>query len=257
MRLVLIRHGRTSSNVNGALDTGRPGASLDAVGRGQAQDAADRWPETVGAEPDAVAVSPLRRTRQTAAPLLERFGADAMIRPGVREIRAGDLEMNADPESGMRYGLTVMRWTLGDLDRAMPGGETGHQVLDRALPVVDEVLRRAWRAGGSRSVGVIVAHGSVLRLLMGRLAADLPAWVPAWYPLGNARTSVLEWQARRDRPDHAGSGAEVSPRTEWPATPREWLGSFRAVTWDEQSPDQWRARTPLPVADADRAHSRG
>ena len=37
MRLILIRHGQTQSNVDGALDTAFPGAPLDDVGLAQAE----------------------------------------------------------------------------------------------------------------------------------------------------------------------------------------------------------------------------
>ena len=70
----LVRHGQTAANRSGALDTGRPGSPLDVKGLAQAQALARRWESEVAALPRVVAVSPLRRTRQTAAPLLARCG---------------------------------------------------------------------------------------------------------------------------------------------------------------------------------------
>jgi len=222
MRLVLVRHGETSSNVNMRLDTGRPGASLTARGQEQARTLSRQWPRLVGAAPSAVAVSPLARTRQTAAPLLERYALSPWIRPGIREIRAGDLEMNGDGPSGVAYGLAVTRWARGDLGVRMPGGETGVDVLARALPVVDEILHRAVDAAGDDGVAVVVAHGSVLRTLAPHLATNLPGEIPSVRPLGNARTAVLD------------SVAPAGPGRPWPASSWDWVGRFVARTWDQE-----------------------
>ena len=43
MKLVLIRHGQTSSNLAGALDTAYPGADLNADGMNQAASLAAGW----------------------------------------------------------------------------------------------------------------------------------------------------------------------------------------------------------------------
>ncbi len=237
MRLVLVRHGETTANVRGCLDTGRPGASLTARGRAQARALAERWPDLAGDAPTIVAVSPLARTRQTAGPLLARYGVSPLIRPGAREILAGDLEMNGDRPSGIRYGQVVSAWACGGFDVRMPGGETGAHVLARALAVVDEVLRRAGQRAGGDGIGVIVAHGSVLRTLAPFLAADLPGRLAAAHPLDNAHTAVLETDG--PLPDgRAAAGAAGSTR----ASAWSWEGRFHALTWDERPPSQWSSR---------------
>jgi probable phosphoglycerate mutase len=218
MRLVLVRHGQTSSNVHATLDTLRPGAPLTRRGRAQARELADRWPDLVGSGPSVVAVSPLARTRETAAPLLQRFGLAPLVRPGIREVRAGDLEMNGDLVSDLRYGRTVRAWADGDLGLRMPGGEDGRDVLRRTLPVVDEVARRAWERHGERAVAVLVAHGSVLRATAAALAGDVAGAVIGGRLLGNAHTAMLRW--------------EGGPR-EWPRDPWGWVGAWQALTWDE------------------------
>ncbi len=222
MRLVLVRHGETSSNVNMRLDTVRPGASLTARGHEQARSLSRAWPRLVGGAPSAIAVSPLARTRQTAAPLLERYALSPLIRPGIREIRAGDLEMNGDGPSGVTYALAVTRWARGDLEVRMPGGETGVDVLGRALTVVDEVVHRAVDTAGEDAVAVVVAHGSVLRAMAPHLARNLHGQVLAVRPLGNARTAVLDLIDPMD------------PNGSWVESPWDWVGRFVARTWDQQ-----------------------
>ena len=66
MRLFLIRHGQTSSNVLGLLDTEPPGPGLTELGVKQA---AGILGQLVGAPIVAVFSSSATRAQQTAAPL--------------------------------------------------------------------------------------------------------------------------------------------------------------------------------------------
>lgn len=196
MKLVLVRHGRTCANVSGALDTNWPGVPLDSVGQAQARALADRWVDSVASPPTAVAVSPLRRTRMTAAPLCERFGVSAAVRPGLREVRAGWLEMNADAASNALYHGVVASWTAGDLDVAMPGGESGTEVLGRALPAIgEEILRASAPALGGEGVEpvlAVVVHGSLIRLLGWALSPELSHELVWATKMSNTGCTVLQ-----------------------------------------------------------------
>ncbi|QWW20462.1 histidine phosphatase family protein [Schaalia sp. 19OD2882] len=190
IRLVLVRHGRTLANVSGALDTALPGLPLDEVGRGQAAHLARRWVHEVGPLPSVVAVSALERTRMTAAPLVAASGAKAFVRHGIREVVSGDIEMDLGEVSARRYHRTVAAWVRGDLSRRMPGGEDGREVLARALPVVAEVVAETARGGGE--VGVIVAHGSLVRFLAFSLAPGLGAERVLGTKLENTGTACVD-----------------------------------------------------------------
>ena len=72
MRLILVRHGQTSANVNRALDTAEPGAPLTRLGHDQARLVAEAL---VGEGVSGIFTSHLMRTRQTARPLAQRLGA--------------------------------------------------------------------------------------------------------------------------------------------------------------------------------------
>ena len=87
MRLYLVRHGRTSSNVDRLLDTASPGADLDDVGRAQATRLVERLD---GHHLEAVYASDLVRTQQTLAPLASARGLEMTILGGLREIQAGE-----------------------------------------------------------------------------------------------------------------------------------------------------------------------
>lgn len=82
-RLHLVRHGRAAAGWDADPDPG-----LDATGLAQAEAVADRL-APLG--PLALLTSPLRRTRETAAPLARRWGVEPVVEPGVGEIAAPPL----------------------------------------------------------------------------------------------------------------------------------------------------------------------
>ncbi|GEN81556.1 histidine phosphatase family protein [Actinotalea fermentans] len=182
MRLILVRHGQTTANVAGLLDTAHPGAHLTDLGHEQAA----ALPAVLdGATIDALYASSLVRTQQTAAPLAAARGLDVQVRDGLREISAGDLEMLGDAASVERYLATSLAWVAGDHDAALPGGETAPEVLARFDDVVTEAA-----ASGAETV-VMVSHGTVIRS-WAAIRAGIPADEAARSRLGNTDVVVLE-----------------------------------------------------------------
>ncbi|MEU4739288.1 histidine phosphatase family protein [Actinosynnema sp. NPDC023658] len=161
MRLILVRHGETASNVKMALDSLPPGPPLTDAGVAQAAALA----EELAAEPvTAVYASTALRARQTAEPVAAAHGLAVEVVDGVQEIFCGDLEGRHDREAFEIFIATVKQWAAGDLDVPLPGGESGRQVLDRYLAAVDKIA-----AGhGDDDTVVLVSHGASLR--MGALA---------------------------------------------------------------------------------------
>lgn len=155
MRLHLIRHGQTPSNLTHALDTAEPGAPLTPEGERQARAVGRVFADRPLA---AVYASHLTRARQTAAQVAAPHGLEVQIREDLREILAGDLEMRTDPASVQQYLGTMIAWAAGDLDPVMPGGEDGHRTLDRYDRVVAEV------AGTGVPEAALVSHGAIIRL---------------------------------------------------------------------------------------------
>ncbi|QPZ37350.1 histidine phosphatase family protein [Paramicrobacterium chengjingii] len=155
MRLLLIRHGQTPSNVEGRLDTGVPGPGLTELGLAQAA----AIPRALEQETiDAVFASTQVRAQLTAAPLVESLDTPLAVRDGIREIDAGDLEMRNDWDAVLEYHRASFAWVDGDLDERVPGGENGHDVFDRFDAVVDEATSL------DKKTVAIVAHGQVLRV---------------------------------------------------------------------------------------------
>jgi len=159
VRLLLIRHGQTSANVAGELDTAPPGAELTALGRRQAAAVAEVLTEPLR----AVHASPLVRTQQSAEPLARAQGLTVDVRPGLEEVWAGDLEMASDRESVETYLGTLATWMRGDLDLRMPGGHDGHAFVER----YDAAVRGLCRGHGADDAVAVFSHGAAIRSYTG------------------------------------------------------------------------------------------
>ena len=207
MRLFLVRHGRTASNVDRLLDTAFPGADLDAVGRDQAAALPGRL---AGAELDALYASDLVRTQQTAAPLAAQRALTPTILPGLREIAAGDQEMWPRWDA---YVGVLTDWARGDMGSARPGGESGEEFFARFDAAVAEIA-----ASGARAAA-LVSHGAALRMWVGGRVGGIDPAEVAHRTLGN--TAIIE--------------IEGDPTSGW-----------RLVAWDEgtELPDGTDAPAP-------------
>ena len=183
MRLYLIRHGQTHSNVGALLDTAVPGAELTALGRLQAQ----ALVPTLGAAGiEAVHVSTLRRTHATAAPLVSALGLGHEVHDGLREISAGSMEMLNDEASILRYLEVAGAWLDGELNVRMPGGETGAEVFERFDAAIDRI------ANAGNETAAAVSHGAIIRVWAGVRGAGIPDGMAARRPLPNTGGVVLE-----------------------------------------------------------------
>lgn len=186
MRLILIRHGQTSSNVGHHLDTAAPGADLTDLGREQAEALVD----TLGHESvRKIFVSDLVRTQQTAAPLAEHFALEPIVRASLREISAGDLEMANDEESIQSYVRTAVGWSAGDWNARIPGSEeNGHDVIRR----FDAVIAEAAHGAGDGEVALLVSHGAIIRAWTAARCKNVDVDFVAQNALSNTGAVVLE-----------------------------------------------------------------
>jgi broad specificity phosphatase PhoE len=169
VRLVLMRHGQTGSNLQGALDTAAPGAPLTGLGLRQADAAA---PVLVQRGVVATWSSDLLRAEQTARPVAALLGTTAGSLPGLAEIAAGDLEMRTDPEGIAAYAEVVIAWISGELTARMPGSEDGREFLAR----YDAAVTTIAAAAGEHDEVVAVSHGSAIGTWTASRAANLPGW---------------------------------------------------------------------------------
>jgi broad specificity phosphatase PhoE len=185
-RLVLVRHGQSTSNVERRLDTKPPGAGLTPLGVAQARDFARGYRRPLGMLLHSVAL----RAIETAAVI----GDELDLRPreidGIHEVQVGDLEMRNDDDAVERFNKVYERWHLGELDAALPGGETGREVLARYVPVLVDLRMRYLDDDDWKGDIVVISHGAAIRLAAAVLAGVDGSFVVEHH-LANAESVIL------------------------------------------------------------------
>ncbi|WP_221348325.1 histidine phosphatase family protein [Streptomyces beigongshangae] len=209
MRLLLIRHGQTPSNVKHLLDTAVPGAALTPLGERQAA----ALPEALAGERiGALYASTLIRTQLTAAPLADRTGLEVRVRDGIRELTAGDLEMRGDAEAVETYMRTVFAWSAGDVELRMPGGENGVEALRRLDAVVEEA------AGSGVQTVAMVSHGAAIRMWAAARAGNIDVDFAATHALDNTGVVILEGSPADGWRVRTWAGRPLGPEDDTPRT---------------------------------------
>ncbi len=183
MRLLLIRHGETPSNIIHALDTSLPGPGLTERGRSQAEAlsaalADERF--------EGVWASAARRAQETASPLALAQGLQVQTLTGMHEIQAGTLEMKSDTESITAYVEVMRAWSAGDLDARIPGGESGAEALARLDAGLEQV------AGTGAQVAAVVSHGAALRVWTGARTLNLDVGFITAHGIANTGVIIVD-----------------------------------------------------------------
>lgn len=159
--LVLIRHGeseparedRPADSVDGHADP-----ALDPVGVEQARRLADRL---AGEQLDAIYVTTLRRTAQTAAPLAERLGLTPVVEPDLREVLLGEWEgATFRKHTSELHPLAVAMFTEQRWD-VIPGAESTADFRARISAGITRIAQRH----PNQKVAVVV-HGGVIGMIM-------------------------------------------------------------------------------------------
>ena len=184
MRLILIRHGQTESNVNHLLDTAFPGAPLNETGLAQAEALVDAIAHE---KIDVLYASTLTRAQQTAAPLANARGLDVVIADGIQEIAAGVEEMNDQWDV---YVGMLNSWSPDNLDAGLEGGETAREFMTRFSNAI-----AAMEQAGDENVA-LVSHGAALRVWALAQAPHLTIEVAP--PLENTQWIVLNGSTADD-----------------------------------------------------------
>ncbi|MEB4209387.1 histidine phosphatase family protein [Mycobacterium sp. 94-17] len=219
-RLILVRHGQSAANVERRLDTRPPGAELTLLGRDQARAFAHR-----SGRPAILAHSVATRALQTAAVIGGQVEMAPVEVTGVHEVQVGRLENRNDDDAVAEFNAIYERWHHGELDVALPGGETGSDVLDRYLPALTDLRLRYLDDRDFHGDIVVVSHGAAIRL-----AAAVLAGVDADFALDKHL-------------DNAESVA-LTPITD---------GRWSCVRWGSSAPPFFPTEEASPVVDAVRS----
>jgi 2,3-bisphosphoglycerate-dependent phosphoglycerate mutase len=165
--VLLVRHGAVDAPEPGGLVSGRSDPPLNARGQAEAAAVAARLArERVG----ALFTTPLRRTAETAVPILERHDLDPVIIAELGEVYLGEWEGHGIHQRGARGEpefLRVMREQRWDL---IPGAEPGEAFARRVRQGMETVADST----GSGTVAVAVTHAAVIAEMCRQVTGSQP-----------------------------------------------------------------------------------
>lgn len=167
--LWLVRHGASADSVEGEtfeLVEGQGDPPLSEAGRHQAEQVGLRLAQ----EPfDALYISTLQRTAQTAAPLVARTGLTPVVDADLREVFLGEWEGGTlrqkavDRDPLFERVMTEQRWDV------IPGAESRDTFGGRLRAAVERIT--AAHSGGRV---VVFSHGAAIGELLAQATGSTP-----------------------------------------------------------------------------------
>lgn len=213
--LLLVRHGESEPAVPGRpfpLVDGHGDPALAPEGREQAEAVGRRLADQ---QLDAIYVTSLRRTVETAAPLVAVTGLEPIVEPDLREVHLGEWEgglfrqkVAAGDPIAVEL-LEVGRWDV------IPGAEAQEDLVVR----VTEAIARIAAAHPDERVAVF-SHGGIIGLLVALASGGEPF---AFTGCDNGSISHLvvtedRWVVRGyNDTGHLDGGFDLAPAAEGPA----------------------------------------
>jgi probable phosphomutase (TIGR03848 family) len=161
MTVILLRHGRSTSNTAHTLAGRGDGVDLDDKGREQAQALVGR----IGSLPiRAIVSSPLLRCERTVEPLASALGLDPIVDERISEVDYGEW-------TGRKIGDLVKEplWAVVQQQPSaavFPGGEGLAHVQARAVEAVREHDRRLAEQHEGDVLWVACSHGDVIKAVV-------------------------------------------------------------------------------------------
>lgn len=161
MTVILLRHGRSTSNTAHTLAGRSEGVELDDKGRQQADSVVER----IGELPvKAIVRSPLLRCELTVAPLAAALGLEPIVDERLSEVDYGEW-------TGRKIGELVKEplWAVVQQQPSaaiFPNGEGLAQVQARAVAAVRDHDRELAEAHGGDALWVACTHGDVIKAIV-------------------------------------------------------------------------------------------
>ena len=157
LTVLLVRHGRSTSNAAGTLAGRTPGVELDEQGRQQAADLAGRLKDIAI---DRVISSPLERCRQTLAPLADELGLAVETDDRLLEVDYGTWSGRE-----LKDLLHEPLWRVVQAHpsaAAFPDGEGLAEMSARAV----DAIRGIRRAAATDQTVLVCSHGDVIKAIL-------------------------------------------------------------------------------------------
>lgn len=187
--LLLVRHGESEAAVEGEhfddVD-GHGDPPLSAEGREQAERVGERLS---GERIDAVYVTSLRRTVETAAPLVARLALECRVEPDLREVFLGEWEGGLFRQKIADQDPVALRMIQEERWDVIPGAEPAAAFSAR----VRAGLLRIVAAHPDQRV-VVVAHGGTIGEVLAQATGSRP-----WAFVGSDNGSISHLVVTGDR----------------------------------------------------------
>jgi len=165
--ILLVRHGQSQAYVHGtlfALIDGQGDPPLSAEGEAQARRVCARLS---GLGVDAIYVSTMVRTAQTAAPLADAAGLTATVEAGLREVHLGDWEGGVFRKNVAEGHPTAARMLAEERWDVIPGAEPADAFASRVRGAIQRIAAAhpgqrvaAFTHGGVIGQALALATGS-------------------------------------------------------------------------------------------------
>ncbi len=169
MRVYFVRHGQSEANVIKVFSNRGWKHPLTDLGRQQAQSLAEKL---AGQGIIAIYTSPIRRAVESAEILASRLNVPHQIEPALAEFDVGIYEDRTDEEGWKHHADVMQRWTAGDFDARMTGGESCNDIVARLRPFLDRLIAQYSRQPGANIA--LIGHGGTYCNGLPRLIQNLP-----------------------------------------------------------------------------------
>lgn len=191
--LILVRHAESAAAVEGEpfeLVEGHGDPPLSEDGREQAELVCER----LAAEPiDAIYVSNLQRTSQTAAPLARRLGLTPIVDRDLREVYLGEWESGLFRKKVVERDPIAVRMAQEERWDVIPGAEPAADFGRRTRDVVQRIAA----AHPDQRVAVF-AHGGIIGEMMSQATRSRPfAFSPDNTGISQLVVAPDRWIVRR------------------------------------------------------------
>ena len=157
--LLLARHGQTNDNLEPIRAQGFTDTPLNAVGRRQARELAERIASS-GMTIGSLWCSDLSRAAQTAQTVGDRIGLQPRPDPRLREGNRGDWEGQLFIDIAREDPEGYAAWMRAGADFRFPGGESLQEHADRVWAALEQI-----RSTGTLPALVVCHRGSIRTVL--------------------------------------------------------------------------------------------
>lgn len=154
--ILLVRHGETEWNA-GEIFRGRADISLNEKGIVQAKLLGEYLNKI---RPEAVYSSPLQRAVHTAKRIAKPHLIDVRTEPGLIDLDYGEWQGMALDEVKKIYENLYIKWKESPENVKFPGGEDLDEVKNRAIAVVNKIIKK------HKGLVVLVSHRVVNKVLI-------------------------------------------------------------------------------------------